>query len=140
METVQVAITDTSYAAALRELLVRNGAFKVLLVDRPEPEREGVMVLDSDHLELLPSPVPDPERIVMIARNDPQCLTRAWEAGVTSVVFDKDPLNTAVLAVMSARLRIHQPKRLEPSGTAASRLGGGKRPSSSEAEEEHKRG
>jgi hypothetical protein len=113
METVQVAITDASYASALRELLVRNGAFKVLLVDRPEPEREGVMVLDAEHLELLPLPVADPERIVMIARNDPQCLTKAWEAGVTSVVFDKDPLNTAVLAIMSARLRLHQPKRAE---------------------------
>jgi hypothetical protein len=140
METVQVAITDTSYAAALRELLVRNGAFKVLLVDRPEPEREGVMVLDPEHLELLPFPVADPERIVMIARNDPQCLSRAWEAGVTSVVFDKDPLNTAVLAVMSARLRIHQPKRLEPSGTAAPRLGSGKGPGLPKIEEEPKRG
>jgi hypothetical protein len=127
METVQVAIANTVYAGALRELLVRNGAFKVLFVDRPDLGREGVMVLDSEHLELLPIPLPDPERIVLIARNDPQSLTRAWEAGVNSVVFDKDPLNTAVLAILSARLRIARPKRSEgasdpdgPAGAAGS--------------------
>ena len=113
MDTVQVAITNTAYANSIRDLLIRNGAFKVLFVDRPELNRDGVMVLDSEHLELLPSPLPDPERIVLIARNDPQSLTRAWEAGVNSVVYEKDPLNTAVLAILSARLRITKPKRLD---------------------------
>jgi hypothetical protein len=116
MDTIQVAITNASYANAIRELLIRNGAFKVLFVDRPDPGRDGVLVLDSEHLELLPSPLPDPERIVLIARNDPQSLTRAWEAGVNSVVYEKDPLNMAVLAILSARLRITKPKHL--AGTA----------------------
>lgn len=116
MDTVQIAITDSSYATALRDLLVRSGAFKVLFVDCPDQGRAGVMVLDTEHLELLMSPLPDPERIVLIAPNDPQCLSKAWEAGVSSVIFDKDPLNTAVLAILSARLRISKSKRSDDLG------------------------
>ncbi len=116
MDTVQIAITDNSYATALRDLLVRSGAFKVLFVDCPDQDRAGVMVLDTEHLELLMSPLPNPERIVLIAPNDPQCLSKAWEAGVSSVIFDKDPLNTAVLAILSARLRISKSKRSDDLG------------------------
>lgn len=105
METIQVAMRDASYAAALREMLSQDETWQVLCVDRPDPERGGVMVLDLEHLELLPRPVPAPERVVLVARNEPAELARAWEAGVSSVLTDKDPLNMAVLAVMAARLR-----------------------------------
>ncbi|MCZ2074029.1 MAG: hypothetical protein HUU41_04005 [Bryobacteraceae bacterium] len=116
METVQLAITDVPYANALREILVRNGAFEVLCVDRPDSVLGGVLVLDADHLDLLPAPLANPERVVLIARNDPTLLTRAWEAGVNSVVFEKDPLNTVVLAIMSARLRLPRSERLTGGG------------------------
>jgi CheY-like chemotaxis protein len=114
METIQVAITDAPYAAALRELLVRNGWWEVLCVDRPDPDRDGVMVLDSEHLGLLRQPISNPERVVLIARNDSGDLARAWEAGVNSVVTDKDPLNTVVLAIMAARLRTGKSPRSGP--------------------------
>ena len=65
----------------------------------------GVLVLDAEQLDRLAVPLDNPERVVLITKNDPRALSRAWEAGVNSVVFDKDPLNTTVLAVMSARLR-----------------------------------
>jgi len=116
METIQVSISNTPYAAALRELLARNGNWQVLCVDLPDPSREGILVLDPDCLRRLPLPLRNPERIVLITRNDPDDLTRAWEAGVTSVVFDKDPLNTALLAVLSARLRVSRPERSAPAG------------------------
>ena len=63
------------------------------------------MVLDMEHLDRLPQPISSPEREVLIARNDPEEMARAWEAGVHSVLTDRDPMNTAVLAVMAARLR-----------------------------------
>jgi hypothetical protein len=105
MDTIQVAIADAPYAAALRELLVRNGSWEVLCVDRPDPDRNGVIVLDSEHLGLLRHPISNPGRVVLIARNDSGDLARAWEAGVNSVITDKDPPNTVVLAIMAARLR-----------------------------------
>jgi hypothetical protein len=116
MDTVQLAIANASYASALRELLVRNGAFKVLCVDRPDLDREGVLVVDSERLKLLPMPLREPQRIVLIARNDPASLSKAWEAGVSSVVFEVDPLNTAVLAIMSARLQLPIGKRGRAAG------------------------
>lgn len=105
MDTIQIAITDAGYAAALRDLLLRNGSWEVVLADRPDPGRNGVIVLDLDHLGLIPKPVENPERVVLVARKESDDLNRAWEAGVNSVVTDKDPLNTAVLAIMAARLR-----------------------------------
>jgi len=116
METVQLAITDVPYANALREILVRNGAFEVVCVDRLDSVLDGVLVLDADHLDLLPVPLANPERVVLLARNDPALLTRAWEAGVNSVIFEKDPLNTVALAIMSARLRLPRSKRLTAGG------------------------
>lgn len=106
MDTIQVALADTPYAHALRELLLRNGACEVLCVDSPDLNQGGVLVLDAEHLDRLAAPIQHPERLVLIARNEPKSLSRAWDAGVTSVVYDKDPLATAVLAIMAARLRV----------------------------------
>jgi hypothetical protein len=105
MDTIQVAITNGSYASDLRDLLIRNGARNVINVANPDPDREGILVLDPEHLGLLAGPLKHPERIVLIAHNDPASLSRAWDAGVNSVIFENDPLDTAVLAIMSARLR-----------------------------------
>ena len=106
METVQVAITDAPYAAALRELLERSATREVHSVDVPDPSLEGVIVVDSQGLDRLPFPLLKPERVVLVTRNDPQDLSRAWNAGIRSVVFCDDPLNTAVLAIMAAELRL----------------------------------
>jgi DNA-binding NarL/FixJ family response regulator len=75
-------------------------------VDVPDPRIEGVIVLDAQALDRLPSRTSNPERVVLITRNDPDALARAWEAGVVSVVSESDPMNTAMLAIMAARLQI----------------------------------
>ncbi len=106
METVQLTIGDGSYASALRELLERNGTREVWCVDVPDPSRDGVIVVDSDALDRLPFPLVLPERVVLITRNDPPHLAQAWNAGIRSVVFNEDPLSTAVLAIMAAELRV----------------------------------
>jgi hypothetical protein len=121
METVQLAITDAPYASALRDLLERGGQRSVRPVEVPDPRQEGVIVVDSDALDRLPFPVQNPERVVLITRNDPQHLSQAWNAGIRSVVFSADPLSTAVLAIMAAELRV---LKLESRGVAnAARTG-----------------
>lgn len=105
METIQLAIADAAYRAALRELLERSGVAEVCAVEMPDPGREGVIVVDSLALERLPLPLVRPERVVLITRNEPDQLSRAWNAGIRSVVFCDDPLNTAVLAILAAGLR-----------------------------------
>ena len=105
MEIIQVAIANTPYASALREVLLQSGSWEVVCVDVPDASREGVLVLDPEHLERLPRPLRNPERVVLLTRNEPADLSRAWDAGVTSVIYDNDPLNTAVLAIMAAQLK-----------------------------------
>ncbi len=111
METIQLAIANASYAASLRDLLARNATWKVLSVDVPDSHLEGVIVVDSAALDRFPSQIVNPERVVLITPNDPQHLARAWEAGIVSVVSDHDPMSTAMLAIMAARLRVGKAER-----------------------------
>jgi DNA-binding NarL/FixJ family response regulator len=87
---------------------MRDGTWDVVCVDVPAPDFEGVVVLDSAALERLPSSAKNLARVVLITRKDAASLSKAWDAGVISVVFEDDPLDTAMLAIMSARLRFHK--------------------------------
>ena len=106
MQTVQLAIADGMYAAALREALSQSCAWHVEAVGRPDPSRQCVMVLDEAALERLPLPLANPERIVLITQRDPHLLAEAWEAGIVSVVSEQDPISTVLLAIMAAALRV----------------------------------
>lgn len=117
MQTVQLAIADPVYTAALRDALTRSGPWQVVLTQQPDPRQKGVLVLDEDALDRLPLPLPSPERVVLITDKDPQHLSRAWDAGIVSVVSHKDPATTVLLAIMAAALRC-------PKAQAATVLGG----------------
>lgn len=106
MEKVLLRLHDAGYAAALRDLLERGGDREVRCVERADQAEDGVLVVDCEALGELPFPLRHPERIVLIARNSPANLARAWNAGIRSVVFCDDPLGTAVLAIMAAALRV----------------------------------
>jgi hypothetical protein len=124
METVQLAIRDARYACALQELLERSGEAQVQRVEAPDPSRGGVIVVDAEGLGRLPPAEVNPERVVLITRNDPHYLQQAWNVGVRSVVFSEDPLSTAVLAILAAELRT---TKAEPAGAAPQPPGGGKK-------------
>ena len=47
---------------------------------------------------------------MLITHNVPERLSQAWDAGIRSVIFYEDPMNTAVLAILSASLRLPKPK------------------------------
>jgi hypothetical protein len=106
MQTVQFALADGVYAAALRDALFRSGPWHVLRVQDPDPGQMCVVVLDEDAFDRLPLPLSHPERVVLITHKDPQHLSRAWEAGIVSVVSVDDAPNTVQLAIMAAALRV----------------------------------
>lgn len=105
MSCIQLALSDPAKADALRSLLARSTQLQVRCVEQPCLEEACVIVVDPAHLRQLPTPLPFPERVVLMTRNDPSHLRDAWEAGVSSVVTDQDPPNTVVLAILSACLR-----------------------------------
>jgi hypothetical protein len=113
MQTVQLAIADGMYAAALREALSRSCAWHVESVGRPDPSQPCVLVLDQFALELLPLPLSNPERIVLITHRDSHLMAEAWEAGIVSVVSEEDPISTTLLAIMAAGLRVEKPHGLQ---------------------------
>src|SRR5579884_1401154 len=105
MTTVQVAIGDADYARNICALLRREGRYSVVVVDHPNLQMDGVVVLDSEHLEGLDLGAEAPERFVLVTRKDPDKLARLWNAGIRHVVFEEDSPNTAQLAVSAAELR-----------------------------------
>lgn len=116
IHTVQLAIADPVYAAALRDVLTRSGPWHVVSVRQPDLRQKGVLVLDEEALERLAEPLSAPERAVLITRKDPQHLSRAWDAGIVSVVTADDSPGTVLLAIMAASLRM---PRVQAAGAGA---------------------
>jgi hypothetical protein len=106
MRTVQLAIADAVYATALRQALSHSGPWHVEIVERPDPAMTCVLVLDELNFERLALPLTNPQRVVLISRQDPQLLARAWDAGIVSVASLEDSLPTVLLAIMAASLRV----------------------------------
>jgi hypothetical protein len=105
MASIQLALSDTAKAEALRTVLSRSAGSPVVCVEQPEPETACAVVVDLAHLGRLPVPLTHPERVVLLARSDEECLQSAWDLGVSSVVSESDPLNTVVLAILAVCLR-----------------------------------
>jgi hypothetical protein len=106
MYTVQFALADAVYSAGLRDALVRSGPWHVQRVEEPDPSQMCVVVMDEDAFNRSRLPLPHPERVVLITPKDPLHLSRAWEAGIVSVVSMDDAPNTVLLAIMAAALRV----------------------------------
>jgi hypothetical protein len=106
MQTVQLALADAVYSAALRDALARSGPWNVVPVREPDCGQKCVLVVDEDTFNPLPTPLDHPERVVLITHKDPQHLSRAWDAGIVSVVSVDDAPNTILLAIMAAALRV----------------------------------
>src|SRR5215831_3360054 len=106
MQTVQFALADAGYSSALREALIRSGPWHVLRVEDPDPSQMCVVVMDEDAFNRSLLPLCHPERVVLITPKDPQHLSRAWDAGIVSVVSVDDAPNTVLLAIMAAALRV----------------------------------
>ncbi|MCL4796780.1 MAG: hypothetical protein KJZ84_19605 [Bryobacteraceae bacterium] len=113
MGSIQLALSDTAKAEALRTVLARSTQIPVQCVQRPELESACAVVVDPAHLGLLPVPLSHPQRVVLVAQGDEESLREAWELGVGSVVNEGDPVNTVVLAVLAVCLRA-RPNREQP--------------------------
>jgi len=110
MQTVQLAIADSAYRAALREALARSGPWHVETVETPRPGERCVLVMDEVFLSRIALPFPYPERVVLVTRMDSAKLSHAWDAGIVSLVSPDDSPSTVLLAIMAAALRVPKPQ------------------------------
>lgn len=122
MNRIQVALADRREAEDLRRVLLTTCSLNIEIVEQPDPAYEGVLVVDCAGLasDAVACGLAHPDRAVVLAdRGDEAGLSRAWNAGVKTVVFHDDPTSTIVLAVMAAQLhaRTHfdKPARVGPS-------------------------
>jgi hypothetical protein len=122
MSTVQLAIRNQGYAAALAELLRRDGSHRVVLAETPDLKVDGIIALDGDKTENLLLFEAQPERFVVITRKDAGLLARVWNAGVRHVVFEDDSPSLAMLAVIAAELRGSSSVKKPLSGLTQKRL------------------
>src|SRR3984893_16478158 len=109
MKTVQLAIGDSEYAQSLRDSLLRDGRHQVYLVDQPDMQIDGVVVINGDQLDHLAPCGEWPERFVVITHNGSDSLSRLWNAGIRHVVFEGDSPHTAQLAIIAVELRLPNP-------------------------------
>ena len=91
MTLVQIVLTNQGYAEELAQLLFSIGQHEVLRPPIPDLNLGGVVVMDLNcfcRLEVRPL---RPERIVLVANRAADSLSRAWDAGLKSVVYEDDP-------------------------------------------------
>jgi hypothetical protein len=106
MNTIQLALHNSDYAQSLRNLLLRDGAHRVFIVDQPDFRLDGVVVIDGRRIENLSILDREPERFVVVTPKNSDRLERIWDAGVRHVVFEGDSPNTAHLAIIAAEMRL----------------------------------
>lgn len=126
MQTIQLVLSDHNFAKRLKQLLAENGNWPVVVKDAPSFQKGGVVVLDDSVLAGLSAPPDYPDRVVLLTRNQPELLARAWEMGIRSVLYNTDDPNTVSLAIMAAYLRLprspNMPQRRVVSPNAPSGL------------------
>ena len=114
MQTIQLVLSEASYAKRLKQLLSENGNWPVAIKDTPSFQKGGVVVLDEKVLAGLSSPPDYPDRVVLVTHNDAGVLSHAWDLGIRSVVFHSDTASTVLLAIMSAYLRLPKSPTASP--------------------------
>jgi hypothetical protein len=125
MQEVQLVLADPVYRSGVRDALTRTGPWSISALDTPDTSQRCVIVMDEDALSHTGQPLDYPERVVLVTRKDPQRLSRAWDAGIVSVVSDQDPPATVLLAIMAAALRVPRLKTAECADEFSPGMGAG---------------
>ena len=111
MDTVQLSLHNIALAGRLEKELQQLTDYRVLSVKSPDLNGKGLVILDEESLDALSLPLAEPERFLLVTRNEGPRLKRAWEQGILSVVFEHDPVRTICLAAQAAILRMQNPQR-----------------------------
>jgi hypothetical protein len=100
---VQLLVQSEKFARDLTALLKREGC-DVARPGAPDFAGPGVIVADRRALDRYPDLLDNPERVVLIAPNDPNLLSVLWQHNMRSVVFESDPPSTVILAILGTEI------------------------------------
>lgn len=103
MSLVQLLVEKDNIAEALAAMLDREG-FAVSRATEPLWYEAGTIVADRRALERHPRLLNNPDRVVLIAPNDPKFLAAVWHHDLRSVVFETDPIGTVLLAILGTKI------------------------------------
>ncbi|HEX5226830.1 MAG TPA: hypothetical protein VFW44_03935 [Bryobacteraceae bacterium] len=109
MTTVQIAIRNRRYAAALRDLLVADGNHCVYMMDRPSAAIGGIVVVDDTIVDRLRgSQEFDFSRFIVFIHRLNFDADRLFAAGVRYVIHVDSPPETGRLIVVAAERRFRE--------------------------------
>jgi hypothetical protein len=90
VKTVQVAIPDPAYADSVRNLLIQDVRRQVHLVERPNFDLPGVIIMDAMCVNSFPTVAKEQKRLLVLAHRQRDDLSKLWDAGVKHVMFYED--------------------------------------------------
>jgi hypothetical protein len=120
---VCLAIDNSPFASRIRQALEQAGQWDLCSATTKGANGEiplscpEVVVIDHDTFDRMPLPLNRPERVVLVARKSHSQLDRVWEAGIISVVWETDRIETIFLAIQAAALRCRTPEPAMPKST-----------------------
>lgn len=106
VKTVQVAIPDPAYADSVRNLLVQDVRHQVHLVERPNFDLPGVIIMDAMCVNSFPTVAKEQKRLLVMAHKERDDLAKLWDAGVRHVLFYEDPLQWLTMLVLGIELSL----------------------------------
>lgn len=92
------------YADCLRNVLSHDGRHQVLLVEMPDTNLAGVIILDAGYLTSLPAPATEQKRLLVMARKEQDDLAKIWDAGVRHLFFYGDSPERVRVVVLGMEL------------------------------------
>jgi hypothetical protein len=107
MTSVQIAIEDRTYAAALCDALEADGKHSVQFLDYPRPDLAGVVVADEKLVDrLMASQRIDLNRCVIFVRQLDFDANRLFAAGVRHLIHADSPADLGRLIVIAAEKKL----------------------------------
>ncbi len=106
VKTVQVAIPDPAYADSVRNLLIQDVRHQIHLVERPNFDLPGVIIMDALCVNSFPTVAKEQKRLLVMAHKERDDLSKLWDAGVRHVLFYEDPPRLLAIQVLGIELSL----------------------------------
>lgn len=106
MHAVQIVIADPGRAREISRYLTARTQLRVRRSPSPSPRSHQVLLVDEPTFRGSISRLVHPERVVLLTPRPGDIWEEAMRAGVVSIVSEQDSLETVLMAILCADLRL----------------------------------